>query len=175
MPNERSPEDDVIIDRNEPFPEGPEAADRTPRDADTRESARRTEPWKPPSLLPAPEPRNGIVYRWIRVSVLGQADNTNVSSKFRQGWSPVRREDHPELLIMSDRNSEFPDGIEVGGLLLCQTAKENMDARREYYENMTKQQMESVDHNYMRENDPRMPLLAPDKSTRVTFGSGLKG
>jgi hypothetical protein len=32
--------------------------------------------------------------------------------------------------------------------------------------------MESVDNNYMRENDPRMPLLRPERSTKVQFGGG---
>jgi hypothetical protein len=37
---------------------------------------------------------------------------------------------------------------------------------------MAQRQMESVDNNYMRENDPRMPVLRPERSTKVTFGSG---
>jgi hypothetical protein len=35
---------------------------------------------------------------------------------------------------MSDRDSSFPENVEVGGLLLCKTAVENVTARREYYE-----------------------------------------
>jgi hypothetical protein len=29
-----------------------------------------------------------------------------------------------------------------------------------------------VDRSYLRENDPRMPLLNPERSTRTTFGRG---
>lgn len=174
MPTERTEHDDVVIERDEPLPEETSGTERTPRELETREITQRNEAWKPPSLLPIPTARDGIVFRWIRTSMLGRDDNTNVSSKFRQGWEPVRREEHPELMIMSDRNSEFPDGFEVGGLLLCQTAKENMEARSKHYSNVTSQQMDSVDHNYMRENDPRMPLLAPDRSSNVSFGRGSK-
>ena len=81
--------------------------------------------------LPDPEPREGVEYRWIRTSALGQSDMTNVSSKFREGWEPVKAEDHPELKVMSDVDSKFKGNVEVGGLLLCKNSKENMDARRE--------------------------------------------
>jgi len=41
-----------------------------------------------------------------------------------------------------------------------------MDARREYHRQQTASQMAAVDNNYMRESDPRMPVLRPEKSTR---------
>jgi hypothetical protein len=103
---------------------------------------------------------------------MGQSDNPNVSKKFRDGWIPVKVEDHPELKTLSDINSQFKGNIEQGGLLLCKAPKEKMDARNAHYQEIAKQQMESVDSNYMRENDPRMPLLRPEKSTRTTFGKG---
>ena len=72
---------------------------------------------------------------------------------------------------MTDPNSQFPDAIEVGGLLLCKTDEELTQQRDAYVDNRTDQATQSVDSNYMRENDPRMPLFK-DKSTKVTFGSG---
>jgi hypothetical protein len=62
--------------------------------------------------------------------------------------------------------------VEVGGLLLCKTAVENVTARTKYYEKRAADQMSSVDNNYLRENDPRMPLLRPERKSRTTFGSG---
>jgi hypothetical protein len=47
-----------------------------------------------------------------------------------------------------------------------------MDARNKHFQDLAQKQMESVDNNYLRENDPRMPLLRPEKSTRTTFGKG---
>jgi len=150
------------------------ADERTPRSYETREEDVRdqNDSWVPPSILPTPKPEDGWVFRWIRTSVLGQADNTNVSQKFREGWTPVRAEDHLDLHIQSDINSQFKGNLEVGGLLLCKAPKEKMDARNAHYQELAEKQMESVDSNYMRENDPRMPLLRPEKSTRTTFGKG---
>ena len=60
--------------------------------------------------------------------------------------------------------------LEVGGLLLCKAPKELMEQRDEYYRKMSAEQMEAVDNNFMKENDPRMPLLQPDRKSRTTFG-----
>ena len=149
-----------------------ERAIRKPREVETRENETRDMPWEPASLLPDPDPQDGWVFRWIRTSMIGNPDNTNVSKKFREGWEPVRAEDHPELHIMSDHKSEWgmKGGIEVGGLLLCKSSVELVEKRREYYARHAESQMQAVDNNYMRENDPRMPVLAPNRKTRVVFG-----
>ena len=141
-------------------------ANRDPRTLETRDTSERKVTWKRANALPDPDPQEGVEFRWIRTSTLGQNDNTNVSSKFREGWEPVRLEDHPELKIMPDVDSKFKGNVEVGGLLLCRNSKENMDARREFHRNATASQMAAVDNNYMRESDPRMPVLRPEKSTR---------
>ena len=142
--------------------------DRTSRTAENRDSTKRKVTWSRPNALPDPAPVDGVEYRWIRTQTLGQADMTNVSAKFREGWEPVKAADHPELKVMTDVDSKFRGNVEVGGLLLCKNSKENMDARREHYHQQNVQQMSSVDNNYMRESDPRMPVLKPEKVTRTT-------
>jgi hypothetical protein len=144
--------------------------DRTPRNVETREAEKRKVTWERPSMLPTPEPRDGISYRWIRTSTLGNADNTNVSSRFREGWTPVRAADHPNLQIVSDIDSRFKDNIEVGGLLLCQNATEKVEARIEAQRTMAANQMSAVDNNYLKNSDPRMPVLKPERATRTSFG-----
>ena len=143
---------------------------RTSRTSETREESKRKVSWQRPSMLPTPEPRDGIEYRWIRTSTLGNMDNTNVSSRFREGWTPVRKEDHPNLHVVSDIDSRFQDNIEVGGLLLCQNYAENVQARKEAQLQQAKNQMQAVDNSYLRQSDPRMPVLDPERSTRTSFG-----
>ena len=145
-------------------------SNRNSRTTETRESGQRKVSWQRPSMLPVPEPRPGIEYRWIRTSTLGQSDNTNVSSRFREGWTPVRAEDHPNLQVVSDIDSRFTDNIEVGGLLLCQNSTENVQARRDAQSLQAASQMEAVDTSYLRNSDPRMPVLNPERSTRTSFG-----
>ena len=64
-----------------------------------RSETTRPETWTPPPLLPDPTPQKGWAFRWIRTSMVGKADNTNVSMRFREGWEAVKAEDHPELSV----------------------------------------------------------------------------
>jgi hypothetical protein len=145
---------------------------RKPRDLDSRETSTRNEPWTPAPLLPSPNPEPGFVFRWVRVAMRGDADNRNVSKKMREGWVPCKLEDYPELQVLPDIDNRFEGNIVVGGLMLCKNSKERMDAKRAYHMDQAENQMDAVDGSYMRENDSRMPLLRPERSTRVTFGDG---
>ena len=145
-------------------------ADRKPRSSNTRETGERRKPWKRSSMLPTPEPRDGLAFRWIRTATLGTGDMTNVSQRFRDGYVAVKAVDYPELQIMSDIDSRFKDNIEVGGLLLCAIPKE-LQEDREYGQLETAQhQSDAVDRNFMRESDPRMPVMPSERSTRTSFG-----
>ena len=150
------------------------AEERTLRENETREVEQYREPdeWIPQSVLPQPNDRPGWVHRWIRTDILGQSDNTNVSRSFREGWEPVKADDYPELHVMSDVNTRFVGNVHFGGLLLCKAPEGKMKARDEHHRRVASQQMESVDDNYLRENDPRMPMLQPERNTRTTFGKG---
>ena len=147
------------------------AENRLARELENRESAQRKKTWAPPQTLPEPEPQEGWVFRWIRTSIMGTADPSNTSAKFREGWEPVKAEDQPKLMMQADPNSRFKGNIEIGGLLLCKAPKELMDQRDAYYEQQAKAQTQSVDNNFMRLNDERMPLFN-EKRTTVSFGKG---
>jgi hypothetical protein len=146
------------------------AENRTNRELETREKTTRRRSWQRPDLLPSPNPEPGWEYRWIRISTLGTADPMNVSSKLREGWEPVKASDHPEVQMMVVENDKFKDNIVIGGLMLCKTPTELVEDRNAYYQQQTDAQMSAVDNNFMRENDPRMPLFkertSSVKSTR---------
>lgn len=148
---------------------------RAPRAQGVRDAFVRPTTWSPSSVLPEPVPEPGWEFRWVRVSALGEADPRNVSAKLREGWEPVRAEDHPELCIHSDRDTAYEGNIVIGGLMLCKNTTELMAQKRAYIANKSNNQLQSVDNNWMRENDPRMPLLKPERKTRVTFGTGGSG
>ena len=121
--------------------------------------------------MPDPTPQDGYAFHWVRVSTMGQPDSTNVSSKLREGWEPVRAEDHPEIFSDAVADARFKDNVIVGGLMLCKAPDELVQERTEYYDQLTESQMNSVDNNLMRENDPRMPIFN-DRKSKVTFGRG---
>jgi hypothetical protein len=103
--------------------------------------------------------------------MMGQSDPTNSSAKFREGWEPVKAENHPELMYQADPNTRFKGNVEIGGLLLCKAPEEMAQQRDSYYRNVTQSQMEAVDNNFMRTSDERMPLFSERKSA-VSFGKG---
>ena len=148
------------------------AENRLDRELNTREKTTRKKSWVKPELLPSPKPQDGYAFHWVRVSMQGQSDPTNVSSKIREGWEPVKASEHPEIILMSGQANRFPDSIEIGGLLLCKTPVEFTKDRDAYFAKQAEAQMASVDNTYMRESDPRMPMFK-ERSSKVTFGKGL--
>lgn len=144
---------------------------RLARELETRTQTERPKTWQPASTLPEPDKQPGYAYRWIRVSTLNQADPRNISSKLREGWEPVRIEEQPKFKMMVDPNSRFKDNVEVAGLLLCKIPSDFMSQRRDHFAKKNKDQIDSVDNNFMRENDPRMPLFRERKSSS-SFGKG---
>ena len=144
---------------------------RLARELDTRAVTQRPEAWRPPETLPMPEDRPGWKHRYVRTSTLGVADPSNISSKLREGYEPCKAEDYPELMMHATVEGRFKGGIEIGGLLLCRIPEEFLKQRADYYDKQNKSQIDSVDNNFLRENDPRMPLFA-ERKTKVTFGSG---
>lgn len=145
---------------------------RTPRDVETRATSSRAV-YVPPSTLPVPAPQPGWSYRWISTAILGQQDPSNVSKKMREGWEPVKAVDHPELQLQGDTNGN----VELGGLLLCKMPTERIEARNQYFADKAAAQVDSVDNNFLRQNDPRMPLFTDKKSSTSRgggFGNGTK-
>jgi len=147
------------------------AENRLNRELETREKTARKTAWKRPEVLPSPTPEEGYVYRWIRVANQGQVDATNVSSKLREGWTAVKASDHPEITLVTIENDRFKDNVVIGGLMLCKAPIELANERNEHYAEQTASQMNAVDNNLMRENDPRMPIFN-DRKSKVTFGKG---
>ena len=148
-----------------------EVQTRTNRETNSREKSARYV-YTPSSTLPDPTPEPGYTFRWIATHVLGQSDPTNVSRKMRDGYEPVKAADHPEMMVAGN---EKTGNIEIGGLMLCKIPTERANAMSDYYNGQAQNQMDSVDNNFMRQNDPRMPLFADRKSTvtRGGFGKGI--
>jgi hypothetical protein len=144
------------------------ANNRTPRDLETREKNPTRYVYKPASTLPDPTPDPDYDFFWVAISIAGQDNATNVSQKRRDGWEPVKAVDHPELQVAGNKDGN----VEIGGLLLCKAPKEMVEGRREYFAQKARNQMDSVDNSFMKNNDARMPLFSNREST-VSKGSGF--
>ena len=147
------------------------AETRKDRALESREREVRPKAWQRPETLPSPDPVDGWVFRWVRVSTRGEHDPSNISVKFREGWVACKATDHPEIELVAIENSRFKDNIIIGGLMLCRAPVEMVEQRANYFNDQVKRQIESVDSNLMRENNPIMPLFS-EKKSKVSFGTG---
>ena len=137
----------------------------------SREADMRRKPWAPPSHLEAPEPPKGFVHRWIRVAMRGEEDKMNVHSKLREGWEPVRADEHPGYEAPTIEDGKYAGVIGNGGLMLCRIPIETANERNEYYGTRTREAMAAVDQDLMKEQNPLMPIHQ-NRQSRVTFGRG---
>tara|TARA_R110000803_G_scaffold104068_1_gene172205 strand:- start:21 stop:527 length:507 start_codon:yes stop_codon:yes gene_type:complete len=153
---------------------------RASRSSDTRAKDDRPKVWKMPSALELPDEAielaesQGLTYRWIRESILGQDDKTNVSKRFREGFVPVRPDELPgfhDLPTVDD--GRHAGVIGVGGLILCKIDKNIADQRNDFFEQQTQNQMTAVENDLMREENPAMPISSR-MSSKVTFGGSGK-
>tara|TARA_R100000664_G_scaffold30412_1_gene42935 strand:- start:122 stop:592 length:471 start_codon:yes stop_codon:yes gene_type:complete len=153
-----------------------EKIDRTSRSSREKVETR-NKPWTPPSSLDAPPAPKGFKHRWIRTESVGFMDTGNVSKKLREGWEFVRAEEIKNQLGDHDypvvREGQYQGLIGVGGLVLARIPEEVVEQRRKYFENITADQVKSVDNDILREQRPEMPVNI-DRQSRVSFGGSRK-
>jgi hypothetical protein len=98
-------------------------------------------------------------------------DKTNVHKKRQEGWDLVRAEEYPEYVgpvVDEGRNAGI---IGVGGLVLARIPNEMAEQRNKHYQGVSKNQLDAVDRDWMRENNPAMPKLSPQRKSSVSFGA----
>jgi len=147
--------------------------DRTSRSAETRAKKARKKKWQPPSMLDAPEAPEGFKHRWIRAEVRGHDDKANMSKRIREGFEPVRAEDHPDFDAPTVDDGKHAGIIGVGGLVLAKVPEETVEERTDYFAQRSREQLQGVDNDLLRDSDPRMPISKRDiqRNSKVEFGS----
>jgi len=145
-------------------------ADRISRTTKTREKQTRRKPWTPPSTLDAPPPPEGYTHRWIRESIMGFDDKKNLSARLREGFELVRADEYPDFEAPTVQDGKHSGVIGVGGLILARFPLESKAERQAHFKGLTRDQQQAVDNDMMREQHPSMPILKPERQSRVTFG-----
>jgi len=150
---------------------------RTSRESSTRSKDERKVDWAPSSSLDAPPAPKGYAHRWIRTSVQGFEDTSNVSRKLREGWEFVRA----DTIISEFGKNEYPtisEGahqglIGIGGLVLGRIPLEILKSREAYFDKITRDRADAIDNDLMKEQHPDMPINI-DRQSKVTFGGSRK-
>lgn len=116
------------------------------------------EPWVNPVSLPYIKPRPGMVQRYIRMAVRGEADPVNAARKFREGWVPRPASSVPKNIPVPRIDSgKYAGGIGVEGMVLCEMPKARNDARNKYFASKNLSQSESIDARLVEETKHNTP------------------
>ena len=71
------------------------------------------------------------------------------------------------------QQGQYQGLIGVGGLVLARIPEEIVEQRKKYFQNITADQVKSVDNDILREQRPEMPVNI-DRQSRVSFGGSRK-
>ena len=146
---------------------------KTSRASQIRSKTERPKVWTPPSSLDAPKAPDGYRHRWIRVETMGFDDTKNLQGKLRSGWELVRADEYPGSEYPVINEGKYKGMIGVGGLVLARIPEELAKLRDEYYQKMTREANEALEHDLGKEQHKSMPIQQ-ERQSRVTFGGTKK-
>ena len=112
-----------------------------------------------------------MALRWIRISIKGTDDISNVGKKLQEGWVFVTPDEVPEMSITSfvREDGRYQGTVCRGDLALAKMPAGKVSAKRKFYENKADNMMQAVNAQLMNSSDSRMPISNNSKTT-VTKG-----
>ena len=144
------------------------------RSNETRETETREEEWtfEEPDALQIPDTvqarfdNEQMSLRWIRISVRGQDDITNVGKRQQEGWVFVTPDEVPEMGVTSfvREDGRYQGTVCRGDLALAKMPSGKVKARQRFYEKKANDQMDAVNAQLMKSSDSRMPISNTSKS-----------
>lgn len=134
-----------------------------------RESERPTT-WTRPSAFDAPPARPGMQQRWVRFrSPDGTEDTDNLDKALDQGWVPVARSRRAKVhSLTADSGGKFGQYIVKRGSILMEISAEVAQQRNRYYRQKQQRMNQGIDEDLFRLDNTRMPMLKPERFTRVS-------
>lgn len=125
--------------------------------------------WKRPSALDAPEPRPGYTQRFVRYRAGNQDDIENIEKAMDQGWRPRERATVKRSHELTARSSgQYGKYYVKRGLMLMEMPIKVAQQRNAFYRKKLLTMTKSVDQDMLKEQNAIMPILRPERKTRVT-------
>lgn len=145
------------------------------RELETRETE--TYEYQEPSLLDIPEnvtnrfADQGMKLRWIRISLKGADDYTNVGKRQAEGWQFVTLDEVPEMGMSSmvKEDGRYSGTVCRGDLALAKLPIGKAEARQLHFEQKSSEMVDAVNSQLEGASDRRMPVRNQSKSN-VTKG-----
>lgn len=120
------------------------STDNTEAPKATKKKSATTVSWRPATLLDVTNKKDGLSYRWIRAN-----DEQNVQKKLVEGWRPVNNETGGVAEMANIHDSQrigasMESCPRVGEMRLFAMPQELADARKDYYQKKTDEQVRAV-------------------------------
>jgi hypothetical protein len=116
-------------------------------------------PWQIPTNLVAPPARDGYVQRWVRTSLRGEDDPSNIARSMQQGWAPRSPETVPgKTFVPTLRHGEHAGAIGVAGLILMERPVALDQRYKAGVRARTDMLTQAVTQRLADQENPRMPL-----------------
>ena len=148
----------------------------------TRESTTRSMVYEEPNWLDIPTKvkdrflDQGLVLRWIRISLKGEDDYQNVGKRTSEGWEFVTPQEVPEMVGSSvvRGDGRYAGSVCRGDLALAKMPKALAKSRQEFYENRSREMMDAVNSQLMKDNPDRRFPVSNTSKTQVSRGKNPK-
>ena len=113
----------------------------------------------------------GISLGWIRLTIKGQEDYAHIGRKMQEGWQFVNSEEVPEMGTTSIVRDEgrYKGAVCRGDLALGKIPTFKLQAKKDHYVKQSKEMMDAVNSQLMRQSNSTMPISNTSKSS-VTKG-----
>ena len=108
---------------------------------------------------------------WLRIEVKGNEDYQNIGKKQQQGWEFVKPEEVPEMGATSvvRKEGRYTGVVCRGDLALGKIPTFKLQAKKDHYVKQSKEMMDAVNSQLMRQSNSTMPISNTSKSS-VTKG-----
>ncbi|PYX86658.1 MAG: hypothetical protein DMG70_00230 [Acidobacteria bacterium] len=148
-------------------------ADESARQVDARETIDRDSEmptqWREPQRLDAPPPRPGYRNRWVSLRTDNTEDAEHLEEMLDEGWRPVKRSRVRRVHeLTASSHGKYGQYYVKRGLILMEIPERIMVQRDRFYRDQTRAQNKGVDRNMFKLENRYMPLLKPERQTRVT-------
>lgn len=121
--------------------------------------------------IPENKKQADMEYVWVRHELLNNTDDANVHERLREGYEPVTPNElgddyHADVMSAG----KHAGTVRSGDLILMKNTKELVDQKKAYYEDQTRKMGNAYNAEYMRQQNPNMPVTDDSTSSSTRGG-----
>lgn len=116
--------------------------------------------------------RPGYVQRWVRRSINGTEDQSNVFKKMNKGWKPRQRSTVPKGQYVMHTDFEGEDVIGIREMILMERPEALQERQRRQVREATDLQMNAVKNDLYKVHDPSSGMTRPEFSEKTKVSRG---